>query len=81
MFFEKIALFTKDGDFLLIILRIGDKKIYKKIKGFITKKQAIWRNSQVQIGSFKKEIALGKKYENFQNLEKIHDLKNERIDD
>ena len=34
---EKMLLFTKDEDFLMLIFRIGDEKIYKKIKGFITK--------------------------------------------
>ena len=53
---KKTALFTKDEDFLLLILRIGDKKIFFKIKGFITKKQAIRRNLQVKFGSFEKKL-------------------------
>jgi hypothetical protein len=37
-FFFKENIYTKDGNFLLFILRMGMKKNTKKIKEYITKK-------------------------------------------
>ena len=56
MFFEKTPLFTKDEDFLLLILRIGDKKIYKKIKGFITKNKLYGVIHRYKLAALRKKL-------------------------
>ena len=50
MFFEKTPLFTKDEDCSLIILRIGDKKIYKKIKKGGTSVLGYWLFGPKKVG-------------------------------
>ena len=53
----------------MLIFRIGDEKIYKKIKGFITKNKLYGVICGYKL-EFKKK-RFWKKDENIQNLEKI----------